>query len=407
MKYEIKKNEWIDCIFIPMKDYHSITVQILARAGSIYENRGNNGISHFLEHLFFKWWEKYKTPKEVAEIVDSFGWEFNAFTGDEYAGYYVKAAPEFVEKSIDVLWDMIINAKFPKDEMEREKWVVIQEYMMYQDNPPALAMDKWKGFFYGDNSYGWSTLWTIENIKNFTREDLIKHKNWLYTKDNIVIIIAGNIKNQEKIENLIADNFLKLPEKANIKKPKFVDLLPDKEKDFYKKKTEQNHLIISAKWFKWDDDQRYWAKVLSTILGWNMSSRLFQNIREKQWLCYYIWAKHYSDPDSWVFMIRAGLEKGRFDFWVEKIYEELDKIAKWDFDQKEFDKAIWYNVWQIQMWIESSDDLAGFIGKQYLLYWKIETLDDIIWKLKNIKFEQIKNISNKLNKENLYQYWIE
>ena len=116
-----------------MKDSNSTTVQILAKAGSIYETRETNGISHFLEHLFFKWWKKYKTPKEVAEAVDSFGWGFNAFTWEEYAWYYVKSAPEFVEKSIDVLWDMILNAQFPQAEMEREKWVVIQEIMMYEE----------------------------------------------------------------------------------------------------------------------------------------------------------------------------------------------------------------------------------------------------------------------------------
>ena len=407
MKYQVKKIKWLECVFIPMKDINSTTVEILAKAGSIYETKENNGISHFLEHLFFKWWKKYKTPKEVAEAVDSFGWEFNAFTWDDYAGYYVKSAPEFVEKSIDVLWDMILNAQFPQEEMEREKWVVIQEVMMYEDNPPALVIDKWKQFFYGDNSYGRSTLWPVENIKNFTREDLIKHKDGLYTKDNLILIISGKIENQEKIENIIADIFETLPEKKNIEKPDFEDILPSKQKDFYNKKTEQNHLIISTKWFKWSDPKRYVANVLSTILGWNMSSRLFQNIREKQWLCYYIGAKHYNGPDNWVFLIRAGLEKWRFNFGVEKIYEELERIAKWDITQEEFKKAIWYSIGQIQMWIESSDDMASFVWNQYLLYWEVKTLDEILEIYKNMKLEDVLEIVDRFQKENLYQYWIE
>lgn len=407
MKYQVKKIKWLECVFIPMKDINSTTVEILAKAGSIYETRENNGISHFLEHLFFKWWKKYKTPQEVAEAVDSFGWEFNAFTWDDYAGYYVKSAPEFVEKSIDVLWDMILHAQFPQEEMEREKWVVIQEVMMYEDNPPALVIDKWKQFFYGNNSYGRSTLWPVENIKNFTREDLIKHKDGLYTKDNLILIISGKIENQEKIENIIADIFETLPEKKNIEKPDFEDILPSKQKDFYDKKTEQNHLIISTKWFKWSDSKRYAANVLSTILWWNMSSRLFQNIREKQWLCYYIGAKHYNWPDNWVFLIRAGLEKWRFNFGVEKIYEELERIAKWDITQEEFKKAIWYSIGQIQMWIESSDDMASFVWNQYLLYWEVKTLDEILEIYKNMKLEDVLEIADRFKKENLYQYWIE
>jgi len=407
MKYEIKEIKWLECVFIPMKDANSTTVEILARAGSIYETRENNGISHFLEHLFFKWWLKYKTPKEVAEAVDNFGGEFNAFTSEDYAGYYVKSAPEFVEKSIDVLWDMILNAQFPQDEMEREKWVVIQELMMYEDNPPALVIDKWKQFFFGDNSYGRSTLWPVENIKKFTREDLIKHKDGLYTKDNLILIVSGKIEQQEKIENIIANIFQNLPEKKNIKKPEFKDILPSKQKDFYNKKTEQNHLIISAKWFDGNDEKRYAANVLATILGWNMSSRLFQNIREKEWLCYYIGARHYNDPDSGFFLVRAGLEKWRFDFGVQKIYEELDRISKWDITQEEFNKAIWYNVWQLQMWIESSDDMANFVGNQYLLYWEVKTLDEILEIYKNMKLEDVLDVVDKFNKENLYQYWIE
>ncbi|MEY3197704.1 MAG: hypothetical protein RL023_349 [Candidatus Parcubacteria bacterium] len=117
-----------------------------------------NGISHFLEHMFFKGGKKYPTPHSVAEAVDSFGGEFNAFTSDEYAGYYVKCAPGFVHKAIDVLSDMLVDAQFPEDEMQREKSVVIQEMAMYEDMPNRLVYDKWKEWYYGDNSYGWPTI---------------------------------------------------------------------------------------------------------------------------------------------------------------------------------------------------------------------------------------------------------
>jgi predicted Zn-dependent peptidase len=142
---------------------------------------------------------------------------------------------------------MMVNAAFPENEMQREKGVVIQEIMMYQDNPAALVMDKWKEFYYGDNSYGRSTLGPKENVEKFTREDLIKHKADLYTKDNLIIIIAGKIENQSKLEAQIAGIFESLPATKRIEQPKYTDILPKVHEDVYKKKTEQNHLIISAR----------------------------------------------------------------------------------------------------------------------------------------------------------------
>lgn len=407
MKYEIKKLSWIDCVFAPMEDSSSTTMLILAKAWSIYETRENNWISHFLEHNFFKWWKKYQTPKEVAEAVDSFWWVFNAFTWDTYAWYYVKSAPDFTEKWLDVLWDMIMNAQFPQDEMEREKWVVIQEVKMYDDDPMSLVADLWQKYFYWDNSYGWSTLWPVENIKNFTREDLINHKLDLYTKDNLIIIIAGKILDQKSIENQISEIFTNLPEKRRIEQPKFAWILPTNKEEKFEKWTAQNHLIISAKWFDWYDERRYPALILSTILWWNMSSRLFQNIREKEWLCYYISASHHSSPHDGVFLIRAWLEKERFWYWLEKIMWEIKKISNWDISQDEFEKAIWFNVWQYQMWIESCDMLANFLWNQYLLYWEIKTIDDILAKIKNVKIDEVIDIAKCLSEENLYKYWIE
>ena len=407
MKYFIEKINGIESIFAPMEDSNSITIEIMCKAWSIYENEKNNGISHFLEHLFFKWWKKYPTPKSVAEAVDKFGWEFNAYTWEEYAWYYVKCAPNFISQAVDVLGDMMINPQFPKDELEREKWVVIQELKMYEDNPMALVMEKRQTFFYWNNSYGWPIIWTIDNISSFTQDMLFEHKANLYTKDNLIIIIAGKIENMASLKQQLADTFGQLPEKRNLIKPDFKNILPDQNKWYWDKKTEQNHMVISSVGFDWDDDTRYSANVLATILGWNMSSRLFQNIREKQGLCYYIRAVHSSSQDFCAFIIRAWIDKKRFDFGVEKIYEEIQKIANWEFWQEEFDNAIWYNIWQVQMWIESSNEMTSFIWSQYLIYGKIETLDEILQKYKSLTINDIKNIAWMLDKSKLYLYWIQ
>jgi predicted Zn-dependent peptidase len=170
-----------------------------------------NGISHFLEHMFFKGGKKYPTPHSVAEAVDSFGGEFNAFTSDEYAGYYVKCAPGFVHQAIDVLSDMLVDAQFPEEEMQREKSVVIQEMAMYEDMPNRQVYDKWKEWYYGDNSYGRPTIGSETTVNSFTREDLFRHKEELYSKDNLIIVVAGKITDQSAVLDQIGSLFNLLP----------------------------------------------------------------------------------------------------------------------------------------------------------------------------------------------------
>ena len=194
--------------------------------------------------------------------------------------------------------------------------------------------------------------------------------------------------------------------KKRISKPPFVQTLPTDKVAFYDKKTEQNHLVISAPGFAGDDEQRYAANVLATILGGNMSSRLFQNIREKQGLCYYIKAQHMSNQDNGIFLIRAGIDKERFDFGLEKIFEEIARVANGDITQVEFDNAIWYNEGQIQMGIESSDEMASFLGGQFLIYNKVETLEEILKKYKALKLADIQVIASKLMRENCFLYYI-
>lgn len=406
MNYEIKQLKGVTTIFAHMAEANSTTIEIMVKAGSIYETRETNGISHFLEHMFFKGGKKYATPQVVAETVDQFWGEFNAYTGDEYAGYYVKCAPEHIHKAVDVLADMLIDAQFPKEELEREKGVVIQEIKMYEDMPHKLVIDKRKEFYYGDNSYGRSTLGPASNIQTFSQDMLHKHKNDLYTKDNLIIVVAGNISKQAEIEEQIGELFDKLPNTFNSTKPHFDHIFPTNNVGLYDKGTEQNHLVISAKGYTLAQEERFAANLLGVILGGNMSSRLFQNIREKKGLCYYISASHSSETDDGVFFMRAGIEKARFDFGLEAIYEEIAQIAAGNISQDEFTKALGYLTGQTQMGIESSDELASFIGNQYLLKKSIESLTEILEHYKKLTLSDVLAVCEKLKRENLYLYYI-
>ena len=407
MNTETKILHWVTTVFAHMPDANSTTLQILVKAGSIYETRQTNGLSHFLEHMFFKWGKKYETPKIVAETVDAFGGEFNAFTGDEYAWYYVKCAPAYTMKALDVLADMMLHARFPLEEMEREKWVVIQEIKMYEDMPHRLVIDKRQERYYGDNSYGWSTLWPVENVQSFTQQDLFTHQKNLYTKDNLVLVVAGKIENQSDIENFIKEYFWNLWEKKQGDTPPLVEYKPSEHEAYYSKQTQQNHVVFSAPGFSTHDENRYSANILATILGWTMSSRLFQNVREKRWLCYYISASHESADKDGVFLIRAGMDKSKRTEGKNAIYHELEKIASGDITNDELQKALGNRTGKTQMGIETSDQLANFVAYQQLFKNKIESLEEILEHYQKISLDQVQAVARRLVKEKVWSYWIE
>lgn len=406
MKFEQKKLSGLTTLFVPMNDTYSTTVQIFVKAGSIYETRKTNGISHFLEHMFFKWGKTYTTPASVAQAVESFGGEFNAYTGEEIASYYVKCPPKNAAQALDVLADMMIHAQFPQEEMEREKLVVVQEIKMYEDNPQALVSEKRNTRYTGDNPYGWTILWPEENVMSFTREDLFAHQQALYTKDNLILVIAGKIEDQASLEADIERLFSVLPEHKTGTITPYERILPTSQSAFFDKKTEQNHLIISAPTFAYADDRKYAAKILATILWGNMSSRLFQNIREKLGLCYYIWARHSVADYDGMFFIRAGIDKERFDFGLENIYAEIEKFVSDGITQEELNNAKSYLQGKLQMGIESSDEMSEFVGSDMLLYGETKSLEQIMADYNAVTMDQVTALLPFLSKENLYLYYI-
>lgn len=408
MNIQNKKLAGLTTLFLPMSDTYSTTVQLFVKAWSMYETRSTNGISHFLEHMFFKWWKKYTTPGAVAQAVESFGGEFNAYTGDEIASYYVKCPPQHASSALDVLADMMIHAQFPQEEMEREKLVVVQEIKMYDDNPQALVSEKRNTWYHGNNPYGRSILGPESNVMSFTREDLFHHQQALYTKDNMILVIAGKIENQAVLEGQISELFAQLPTYKSWWAEPYIRSLPSEQTSFYDKKTEQNHLIIAAPTFPYQEEPRYYAaRILSTILGGNMSSRLFQNIREKQGLCYYIGARHSAGTHDGLFMIRAGIDKERFEFWLEKIYEEIEKFVSDGITDEELANAKSYLIGKLQMGIESSDEMAEFIGSDFLLYNEINNLEDIMKSYNAVTKEEIHQLLPLLAREHLYLYYIQ
>ena len=230
-------------IVAPMKSTEAVTVMVLARAGSRYETKDINGIAHFLEHMFFKGGERYPTPRQVSEAIDKIGGEFNAFTSDEYVGYYVKVAKEHTETAFDVLSDMLLNSRFNEAALERERGVILEEYNLYEDTPTRRVWDAFESLMFGDHPLGWSTIGLRSVIKSVKRDDFVNYRSRLYSAPNIVVSVAGNIT-PTQAKRLVEEY---LPYKKSIKKNQpipYREHKPAKRSEVLYKKTEQAHLVL-------------------------------------------------------------------------------------------------------------------------------------------------------------------
>lgn len=402
MNHSIKTIAGIPVIFVPMNESSSITIEIIVKAGSLYETQATNGLSHFLEHMFFKWGKTYPTAKSVVETIDAIGGEFNAFTGNDYAGYYVKAAPEHAYLALDVLGDMMVNATFPTEEVEKEKGVIIQEINMYKDRPDSVVREVRDRNYYGDNAYGRTILWPEANIHAFKQEDLFAHQKQLYAKNNMTIVIAGKILDEGRLHQAIETLFADLPATTTGKRPQYIHQHPAGSWDFIEQTTNQNHLVYGGPGFGDGHPLEYAAKLLSLILGGTMSSRLFQEVREKRGLCYYIGCSHSSYLDHGLFKIRAGLSKENYEEGVTAIQQELTKAANGDITDAELAMAQSNMLGRVQMGIETSDEMADFVGSHHLLYGKVETLEELLEKYKKVTLADIHAAAEAILPEKLY-----
>jgi len=378
----------------PSSGTESVTVLIFCGAGSRYEHENERGISHFLEHMFFKGGNKYKNTKEVSMAIDSVGGDFNAFTGKEYAGYYVKVAAEQVELACDVLGDMLLNASFPQEEIEKERGVIIEEDRMYQDTPMYRAGWDFEELLYGNHPLGWDTIGTHKVINSVQQADFQAHKDRLYTPDNLVIAFAGRIDEKRALE-LGEHYFGAIGGKKQREFPAFTEY--GKDKVFLRtKSTEQAHLVIGVPGINSLGEDHFAQKILSVVLGGNMSSRMFLNIREAKGMCYYISTDTDSYLDAGALTTSAGIDQSRLEEAVQLIIHEYDECAKDGITDDELKRAKSYLHGKILLGLEDSEERAHFYGKQLLLYPKVRDIDEYLGLVDKVSKEQVNTLAKRL-----------
>ncbi len=386
-------------ITVPMENTQTATVVVMVGVGSRYESEKEAGLSHFIEHMFFKGTEKRPTTLDISEELDAIGGEFNAFTGKDMTGYYAKASAENFDVALDVVADMYLNSKIEEDEIQREKGTILQELNMYEDNPQRNIGDVFEKLLYGGNNLGREIVGYKKTIRSFVRKDFVDYMKRFYLANDTVVCVAGKIDEKKVIEQ-IKKYFSKMPKG---KKPAIEKASEDQAKPAVKikfKKTDQTHFVLGNRAFKRNHKDRFALGLLATILGGNMSSRLFTEVRERRGLAYYVRTATESFDDCGYIETQSGVEHKNLEKAIEVILTEYRKMTIEKVGEKELRKAKDYLKGKGVMGFEASDEVAMFFVDQEVKKEKIMTLEDIFAKIDAVTAEDIQRVAKKIFTKN-------
>lgn len=311
----------------------SVSMGVLVGTGSCYETEGENGISHFIEHMMFKGTDK-RNAFEISDAMDRIGAQVNAFTSKDITCYYAKSTSDHAGEAFEILSDFVLNSTFPEEEMDREKGVVCEEISMTEDTPDDLCLDILSEAYFGNSGYGRTILGPVNNVKGFTRKNLYDYIDERYNPENLVISFAGKI-DIKYAEELVAEHFEK-----HLKKRAFGNrkkILEQKGDSLFKKKDiEQVHIAFAWPSLAREDKLMDAALVVNTILGGGMSSRLFQKVREQMGLAYAVYSYISSFTEGGILTVYAGVNPSSVGKAQEAIMNTIEEFCKNKFTEDEF-----------------------------------------------------------------------
>jgi predicted Zn-dependent peptidase len=321
----------------PMPQAQSVTCALMFAAGSRYETRETSGIAHFAEHMFFKGTKRRPTARQIAGEIDAIGGEFNAFTGKEYTGYYVKCAAEHRDVALDVLTDMIRHSRFEPEEIEREKGVIVEEMNMYFDTPRDYIGGVYEALLYDDQPLGWDIIGRKETVRGATRETFLEYLDRWYKPERLVVGLGGKIDGEllPELESLLGDL-----DGTSPGRPAQVVLGENGARvKVHTKPSDQAHICLGVRSYPLEHPDRYALQLLATVLGGGMSSRLFTEVRERRGLAYYVFGVNHSYTDAGSLYSQAGVDINRIDEAVTTVANELRRVADEPVPADELEKA--------------------------------------------------------------------
>ncbi|KAB2926305.1 MAG: insulinase family protein [Bacteroidetes bacterium] len=353
----------------------SASVGIWIDTGSRNETAENNGISHFIEHMMFKGTKK-RSYLDIAQSLESVGGYMNAFTTKEHTCYYARVLDEHVENAVDVLADMVQHSLFPKKEIEKERTVVLEEIKRSEDDPDDLVHEYFDEHLFGTHPFARPIIGTAGNIRRFTQDDLFAYTERFYVSGNMVLTVAGNVKHDRIVR--LAAKYLTAKPKRGDRKGSFRVPKQKRSGREYPKPIQQAHLLTGTLAFDVHDSLRYPGLVLNAVLGDGMSSRLFQQIREKHGLAYSVYSFLSLTNETGAFGIYAGTDKATVGDALELGYRELEKVKKTRIPPRELSRAKAQLKGSMLMSLESTSNRMMRLGNGELYFGEYRPLDTIV-----------------------------
>lgn len=382
-------------LLVSQKGTLAASVVILVEAGSEYEKKPTNGASHFLEHMTFKGTPRRPRVGQIAEELAGLGAQSNAFTGQEYTGYWAKAEARKLPEILDIVSDLYLHPLFDPSEIEKERGVIIEEINMYDDMPKAKVQEDLATLMYGDQPAGWSIAGEKEIVRKLTKNDFLKYRAARYIASGTLIIVAGKF-NERAVIQKIEREFgglarAKAPGKIKTRERQTAPAISTRFK-----KSEQSHVTFGFRAFSLFDPRRYALQVLADVLGGGMSSRLFKRVRDELGAAYYVGADADLSLDHGVLGISAGIDHGKTEIVVRAILEECRKLRDVVIPKAEFERAKEHMIGNLILGLETSDELASFYGGQEILMKKIVSPEMVMAKVKAVSPEEVRAVAREV-----------
>jgi predicted Zn-dependent peptidase len=387
-----KLNNGLRVVVENIEHVNSVSVGLWVENGSRNENSVNNGISHFIEHMFFKGTAN-RTAKEIAESIEDVGGQLNAFTGKEATCFYIKALDTHLDLSLEILSDMLFNSKFAEEDMEKEKGVIIEEINMSEDQPEDVLTELHSQAIWGSDSISMPILGTVETVRSFTRHQLLNYISEYYIPENSVISISGKV-NIHNIESLI-NNYFGAWNSTGKKITNFSTPNILKNHLFKQKEIEQLHISLGMQGIQTGNDDIYGLLLLNNMFGGGASSILFQKIREDLGVCYSIYSYISSFKNTGVISVYTSLNSKYSSEVVEHIKDELHKFSSFDITNEKLIKLKEQLKGNYILGLESTSSRMFSNGKSVLLLNKVNKPQDIINKIDGVSKDTLYNLLGK------------
>ncbi len=383
-------------ILAPQPNNMAATALVLVEAGSKYETKNINGLSHFLEHMCFKGTKNRPNSMAISGELDGLGAEYNAFTSHEYTGYHAKVQANKLSKALDIVSDLYLNPIFDVNEIEKEKGVIIEELNMYEDMPQRKIGDIFMHLLYGDQPAGWDVGGEKDIIRKLTKEDFLKYRNANYLAKATILIVSGAFDEKAVIaqaEKVFAD----MPDTGEKMQKLAVKESQSKPEVFIKyKESDQSHIMIGFRAFDTFDKRRFALEVLSDILGGGMSSRLFHKVREELGAAYYVRSSVDLYTDHGYIAANAGVEHSKLKVVIEAILAEFRRLVNEKVSDADLQRSKDHLAGGILLGLETSDALGGFYGTQEILKKAIATPDELLKGIQAVTSEEIQAVAKEL-----------